>query len=184
MSLAEKYREHYTIEDYKQWQGDWELIEGIPFAMASFTFADHQIIISQIIYLLKREISDRNSCKNCFVIPEVDWIVRYDTVLRPDVVVTCNIPELQSHLKEKPEVVFEVISPSTAKKDENLKYEIYWRERVPYYVLVYPKFKKIRVYKLVDGSYEIAFDGTSGKFELEFNNCKISLKVKEIFDNI
>jgi Uma2 family endonuclease len=118
------------------------------------------------------------------VIPEVDWIIRYDTVLRPDVVVTCNIPELQSHLKRNPEVVFEVISPSTDRKDENLKYEIYCREKVSYYVLVYPEFKKVRVYKLVNGNYEMAFDGVSGEFELKFNNCKILLKAREIFDNI
>jgi len=31
--LAEVF-EKYTYEDYKRWKGDWELIEGFPFAMA------------------------------------------------------------------------------------------------------------------------------------------------------
>ena len=25
---------YYTYEDYRQWKGDWELIDGVPFAMA------------------------------------------------------------------------------------------------------------------------------------------------------
>ncbi len=25
--LAQKYEEFYTIEDYKHWEGDWELID-------------------------------------------------------------------------------------------------------------------------------------------------------------
>lgn len=29
-----KHLPHYTYEDYKQWEGRWELIYGIPFAMA------------------------------------------------------------------------------------------------------------------------------------------------------
>ncbi|WP_457626586.1 hypothetical protein [Persephonella sp.] len=33
MSFAEKYLPNYTVEDYKQWEGDWELIEGIAYAM-------------------------------------------------------------------------------------------------------------------------------------------------------
>ncbi|RME07800.1 MAG: Uma2 family endonuclease, partial [Aquificota bacterium] len=33
MGLAEKYPVRYTVEDWKSWQGDWELVEGIPYAM-------------------------------------------------------------------------------------------------------------------------------------------------------
>ena len=28
------YVETYTYEDYKRWEGDWELIDGVPLAMA------------------------------------------------------------------------------------------------------------------------------------------------------
>ena len=24
---------HYSYQDYRRWEGDWELIEGIPYAM-------------------------------------------------------------------------------------------------------------------------------------------------------
>jgi len=32
MGLA-SYLPHYTYEDYKHWEGDWELINGIAYAM-------------------------------------------------------------------------------------------------------------------------------------------------------
>ncbi|WP_301924323.1 hypothetical protein [Ferruginibacter sp.] len=34
MSSAVKILPHYTYEDHCQWEGRWEIIEGIPFAMS------------------------------------------------------------------------------------------------------------------------------------------------------
>jgi len=34
MNVAHKYLPNYTYEDYCQWEGQWELIEGIPYAMS------------------------------------------------------------------------------------------------------------------------------------------------------
>ncbi len=33
---------HYSYEDYKLWEGDWELIRGIPYAMAPAASWQHQ----------------------------------------------------------------------------------------------------------------------------------------------
>ncbi len=30
MNLALRYPPRYTIKDYLQWEGDWELVEGVP----------------------------------------------------------------------------------------------------------------------------------------------------------
>ncbi len=37
MGLVKKYPVHYTVKDCEQWKGDWELIEGIPYVLASPT---------------------------------------------------------------------------------------------------------------------------------------------------
>jgi len=34
MSIAERYRPYYTYDDYCQWEGRWELIEGMSYAMS------------------------------------------------------------------------------------------------------------------------------------------------------
>ena len=41
MSIAGKYRPHYTYEDYLLWEGRWELIEGMPYAMSPTPVIDH-----------------------------------------------------------------------------------------------------------------------------------------------
>jgi len=47
MALA--YQEYYTFEDYQQWEGDWELIEGMPYAMAPSATVTHQTVGLNII---------------------------------------------------------------------------------------------------------------------------------------
>jgi hypothetical protein len=49
MSLAEKYLPYYTYEDYKQWEGNWELINGIPYAMAPSPLKKHQLVAVRIV---------------------------------------------------------------------------------------------------------------------------------------
>jgi hypothetical protein len=34
MSIADKYRPQFTYEDYSLWEGRWELIDGMPYAMS------------------------------------------------------------------------------------------------------------------------------------------------------
>jgi len=35
------YREYYTKADYEQWDGDWELIDGIAYAMVPSPLVVH-----------------------------------------------------------------------------------------------------------------------------------------------
>ena len=44
MAIAQKYLPNYTYADYCQWEGQWELIEGIPYAMSPLPIIIHQIV--------------------------------------------------------------------------------------------------------------------------------------------
>lgn len=44
MSIAGKYRPHYTYDEYCLWEGRWELIEGMPYAMSPAPVPQHQTI--------------------------------------------------------------------------------------------------------------------------------------------
>ena len=50
MSIAAKYRPHYTYDDYCQWEGQWELIEGMPYAMSPAPIPAHQRVNSTLIF--------------------------------------------------------------------------------------------------------------------------------------
>ncbi|NPA12369.1 MAG: Uma2 family endonuclease [Aquificae bacterium] len=176
--LAREYIPRYTVEDYKQWEGDWELIEGIPFAMAPSPFGKHQKIVGRIVQQI---LNYADECKdtqlNTYV--ELDWIVNEETVVRPDVSVLCK--EVPEHIKTPPKAVFEVVSKSTAIKDEKIKFELYEREGVDYYILVYPDIQKVRGFKLQNKKYEKFFDGDEGTLEIDTCHCKIKIDIKKIF---
>ena len=39
---------HYTIQEYKKWEGNWELIYGIPYAMSPASVNKHQLLTGKI----------------------------------------------------------------------------------------------------------------------------------------
>ena len=99
MSLAEKYLPYYTYDDYKQWEGDWELIDGVPYAMAPSPFKKHQLVAVKIVNQIFEQLKD---CpEDCQVIFEIDWIISRDTVVCPDVLLVCN-DEAEDFVRKTP----------------------------------------------------------------------------------
>ncbi len=176
MNLALKYPPRYTVKDYLKWEGDWELVEGIPYALASPSFK-HQRIVGKIFRYLDEALE--RECPDCVVGIDTDYIVSEDTVLRPDVFITCE--EVEDRLLKPPAVVLEIISPKEWEKDEKLKRELYEREGVPYLVLVYPDLKKAKIYKLTEKGYKKVFDAVKDKFTFELDGCKIELDFSKIW---
>ena len=39
--------EYYTYDDYCQWKGDWELVSGVPLAMAPAPMIQHLMILKR-----------------------------------------------------------------------------------------------------------------------------------------
>ena len=177
LNLVANSLPRYTFEDYKQWEGDWELIEGIPVAMAPSPFGIHQKTIAEILTQIINQV--KNCPDRCYVYPELDWIIDEETVVRPDIVVICK--QIEEYLKEAPEVVIEVVSKSTAQKDEIVKFSLYEREKVNYYVLVYPNIKKVRIFALKEERFAKVFDGESGQFEFVLKNgCTFLINIDEL----
>ena len=177
MNPALKYPPKYTVKDYKRWEGDWELINGIPYALASPSFK-HQRIVGKIFRYLDKVLEEK--CPECVAGIDTDYIVSEDTVLRPDVFVTCD--KVEEKLLKPPKVIFEVISPSTREKDEKLKKEIYESEGVPYLVLVYPDLGKAKIYRLTDRGYKKVLDAIEDKFTFDLNGCKVEFDFSKIWN--
>jgi len=167
----------YTYDDYKMWEGDWELFEGVPVAMSPAPMRKHQSLASQIIRYLAVEIDE---CPECEVLGEVDYKIADDTILRPDIVLTCN-EENESHLLKAPEIIVEILSKSTAKRDEKYKFSIYEAQKVKYYILVYPDDLYAKVFKLKNSKYDKEGDFTSEKYTFEDTLCKVELDFQKVF---
>jgi len=167
----------YTYDDYKSWEGDWELIEGVPVAMSPAPVRRHQALAAQLI----KEIGNRlEDCPECEVLGVIDYKVSDDTVLCPDVSVTCGETN-EAYLVKAPEIVVEIISPATARRDEKVKFEIYEREKVKYYILVYPDDLSAKIYKLEGKNYDKQGDFSRESYRFDECRCPFTLDFEKVF---
>ncbi|MCH9741423.1 MAG: Uma2 family endonuclease [Epsilonproteobacteria bacterium] len=174
--LAHQYIEHYSVEDYRHWKGDWELIYGIPYAMAPSPMVTHQSINGKIFVELNKAL---DNCPKCQALFEIDWEISSDTVVKPDTLVICYEPD--EKITKKPELIFEIASPSTVKRDETLKFELYQQEGVVYYAIVYPDKQVAKLYKLYEGRYIKVGDFSDEMYQFELKECGIDFDFSKIW---
>lgn len=151
--------ERYTVKDYRSWPDDqrWELIDGVPHAMAPGAGVSHQSLAGEIFFLLRSYLHGK-SCRvftapfDVYLSDEEDG----NTVVQPDVLVVCDPKKITKRgVAGAPDIVIEVLSPSTAGRDFAEKLPLYQREGVPEYWIVSPEEKNIYQYVLTDGQYEM-----------------------------
>ena len=169
---------NYTYADYVHWEGRWELIEGIPFAMSPSPNFFHQHNASLITAAFVNALRD---CKECRVFQPVDYKVADNIVLQPDMLVVCGKPPKQV-LEYAPELVVEILSPSTASVDRMYKYNIYQREGIPYYLIIDVDKETVEIYVLRDGTYEMAAKDRDFNFEFSFHqSCIAKIDFKDLW---
>ena len=175
MSTVPKYTPHYTLADYAQWSGDWELWQGTAVAMTPSPFGKHQFVGANLVGLLRNALRGTE----CRVLYEIDWIISEDTVVRPDVVVhRGTVPD--RHLETPPVLIAEILSPSTELKDRTSKRELYQQEGVQHYLMADPTAESLVALELLDGCYrERNFDSD---LVLDLTSCQVNLAVKELWD--
>lgn len=149
-ALKEEELPQYTYQDYLHWEGKWELIHGIPYAMSPAPTIKHQNISNKIAYQLYELFQN---CKKCQVLLPIDWKVKENTILQPDNSVICHTPKNNNFITKPPKIIFEILSKSTSKKDQGIKFNIYQQEGVNYYILVDPKEESAKVYELINDKY-------------------------------
>ena len=180
--LKIEYLPKYKYDDYKQWEGKWELIHGIPYAMSPAPRIEHQLVSGKINFQL---LTLLKNCKKFKALLPVDWRVNMeeedDIILQPDNLVICSDVK-GNYITEAPVLIFEIISPSSALKDRFTKYQIYESQKVKYYVIVEPESKIAEVFELKDNNY-IKIEETINdtiKFELD-EDCSVNFNFSEIW---
>ncbi|MBK1649669.1 Uma2 family endonuclease [Rhabdochromatium marinum] len=166
--------EYYTLDDYRHWEGDWELIHGIPLAMAPSSGVTHQRIARR----LQRQFDEAfDQCPKCEVFYEIDVEFSADTVTRPDILVVCH-PLDGERITRAPALIAEVLSPKTARRDEQTKFQLYRDEGVGYYILLYPQSAKAKVYRLIDGDYRKVGDFHRETCPIELPDCVVEVVMR------
>jgi len=148
----------YTYADYLTWDDDVrrELFDGIISLMPGVNYKHQDTSIN-----LLREFLVFLKGKQCKVYhPPSDVRLSPDngdsTVVQPDIFVVCDLSKLDGQsCVGPPELVIEILSPSSEKRDLVKKYKLYRKAGVPEYWVVDPEEKEIYVYLLNNGYYDI-----------------------------
>lgn len=183
----------YTYDDYLHWPDEerWEIINGVPYDMSPAPSTEHQTISTQLLGQLITFAAN----KPCRVF-HAPFDVRLprgnekdeeiDTVVQPDICVICDPARLDTRgCKGAPDLVVEIISPATAKKDLAEKFNLYEKSGVKEYWVVFPKDQVINVYHLNEAS---VYDKTGSFSAADTLPCELfpglEIDLARVFANV
>lgn len=148
----------YSYADYLTWPDDerWELIDGIPYNMSPAPAINHQRISVELV----RQIANYLIDKTCEVF-DAPLDVRFPAgknkndkeifdVVQPDIIVVCDKDKIEDDRScfGAPDIVIEILSPSSASRDLIKKRRLYEKNKVKQYWIVDPQEKEIYIYRL------------------------------------
>ena len=144
----------YTYEDYMNSDDDirFELIDGVMYMMATPSWI-HQSIIGELYVQLYSFLKDK-PCKVFFAPLSVCLSIGEgaDTVLEPDLFVLCDKSQLFSNgCNGAPDMVVEILSPSSIRHDRVRKLRVYQNAGVREYWIVDPDSNSVSVHVMENG---------------------------------
>ncbi len=150
-------KERYTFADALAWDDGEraELIDGEIYLMAPAPSRPHQKVSGEIF----RQLANYLEGKKCeaYSAPfdvrlfeqDGDAPEDVDTVVEPDITVVCDPSRLDDRgCKGAPDMVVEILSPSTRRHDRLVKLNLYQRAGVREYWIVSPEEQAVEVFLL------------------------------------
>ncbi|MCD7820355.1 MAG: Uma2 family endonuclease [Lachnospiraceae bacterium] len=203
MQYVCNHQEKYTLQDYYALPDTQrvELIDGMFYDMAAPGLA-HRTAAAQIFRQLDAFIDMQDGSCLPFMSP-VDVQLDCDdrTMVQPDVVVLCDMRKARERcIYGAPDLVIEVLSPSTAWKDQVIKRKKYQHAGVREYWMIDLKQEKVIVYdfeheyhpviygmdvpvpvRIYEGKCQIQFDGFYARMKslLASDASSAAIRVKE-----
>ena len=176
----------YTIDDYYALPDDQraELIDGVFYDMVSPRVI-HQIIIGELFMQLKQcEKKHKGACRVLLSPCDVQLDCDQYTMLQPDLLVVCD----WSKVKERvcygaPDLVIEVLSPSSRSRDCVLKLNKYMNAGVQEYWIIDPEYLKVIVYRLDEENHFRVYT-FEDKVPIGISDGECSVDFQEVFDGI
>ena len=147
-----------TYEDYAALPNDgnrYEILEG-ELAVTPAPSTKHQTASVNLTVLLTQHIKARDLGK-LFHAP-VDLILESTSVLQPDLLFVAKARQniiTDRAVEGAPDLVIEILSPTTSRSDRVTKAQIYARHKVPAYWIVDPELETVEIYLLNVDSYRL-----------------------------
>jgi Uma2 family endonuclease len=164
--VAQPNRIVIAVADYLKLPDDgnrYEVYEGEIHQMPPSPNLAHQRIVRRLLGVLDSHVEQRK-LGEVFVAP-LDVILSDFTVVQPDLIFVSNARQeivLSQHIRGAPDLVVEVVSPSSERRDREIKAQLYARLGVPHYWLVDPQREEAAAYELHAGGYRVAVVARGG----------------------
>ena len=163
--MALPQEKSYTYADLLEWETDtirYELYDGQLRALSAPTDV-HQLILAELLTQIHTHL--RGTYRGVFPAPfdvrlfehKEDHPQDVKTVVQPDLSIVCkkNGQVDGKGIHGAPDLVIEILSPSTKQYDCLVKYKLYQQAGIKEYWIVDPDKKLVLVYTLVDGQYYV-----------------------------
>ena len=178
---------HYTYKDFLDWDEKErvELMDG-EVVMLGAPSTDHQGVLTELLYQI-RSFLENSPCR-VFVAPfalrlDPQKNDRDDTVLEPDLAVICDPSKIEKQgCHGAPDLVIEIISPSSASYDRMAKFRKYQQGKVKEYWIVDPETRTVQVCVLCEKGYLVTIhDDTETVPVSVLPGCEIQLSKIFVF---
>ena len=145
LQQQEKSKE-YTVADWETLpeQPRYELIDGVLYMQARPS-VNHQTVSREIM----RQLSNYLLGKKCQALAETSLRLKKkeNTVFIPDISVVCDPTKItENYIIGAPDLIIEILSPSTARNDRILKLNRYRKAEVREYWIVDPVHHTVEVF--------------------------------------
>lgn len=151
------YREYAALDDGKR----YEVHEG-ELVMAPSPAFEHQDLLSDLLSIFKQAVDGKRLGK--MIVAPFDVILDERNIVQPDLVFVSerNRTIIRSEgIFGSPDLVVEILSPSSIVRDRYTKRSLYGKFRIPEYWIVDWKNSAIEVLSLSDAGYEL-FSSAAG----------------------
>lgn len=154
----------YSAKDYLQWKMEdlVELIRGKIFKMSPAPSVNHQRIVRNGARILDAYFQSK-SCEyftapfDVYLVKEGQHYKENENIVQPDLCVVCDPDKLREiGCIGAPDLVVEILSRSTAKKDQVDKKALYAEYGVPEFWVVFPDTLTVQVFEIKDGAYQLS----------------------------
>jgi Uma2 family endonuclease len=149
--LAIDEQEKFTYSDYLLLTDSdkrYEILDG-DLLMSPSPTAIHQILLLKMAKLLSTFV-EQNKFGQIFIVP-FDVVLSDYEVIQPDIIfVSAENSHIikPTHIQGSPDLLIEILSPSSVQRDRIIKRKIYSRNGVKEYWLINPEQKTIQQFQL------------------------------------
>lgn len=153
-----KKKDRYTLKDYYAIPDGMrvELIDGVIYDLSAPTVT-HQMLVGDIWSVLNDYIArNKGKCLPLFSPLNVQLDCDDNTMVQPDVLVVCNKNKvIRKCIYGAPDLVIEIFSKSTARKDKTIKLAKYRESGVREYWMVDPDKRIVIAYDFMQDKHTI-----------------------------